>query len=72
MEPQTNKMQSISPRQALGGIEVRKSTSRRPGRPGIVGGPVTSVETVGVLPVVGGIVMTVEALRGSGLQISVY
>ena len=47
----------------------------RPGRSGIVGGPVTSVETVGVLPDVGGFVSMGSmgaGLGGSVLQISMY
>jgi len=40
----------------------------------MVGGPVTSVETVGVLPVVGGLVIMMfgEGEGGRVLQISVY
>jgi len=47
----------------------------RPGRSGIVGGPVTSVETVGVLPDVGGFVSIGSmgaGLGGSVLQMSMY
>ena len=45
-----------------------------PERSGMVGGPVTSVETVGVDPVVGGFVMTRkgEGVGGSVLHMSVY